>query len=342
MTDYLLEQTNNIENQREQWFRIIHILAKTKLLSLKTDNKELLEKYIKVEDKLNNRFQIYIENDYNSLFSLSGVRKPVVVSRILDHINAQSEQKKALIVIDGMNYWQWNILFDELNKEDFDITQGASFAYIPTITAWSRQAIFKGGKPNLSEDNSKEKELFINYWQKTKLLPRKIHYDRFGVDKSFEPEYISDDINILGLVCNDLDNIMHGTLLGNSQLKSSTNQWISQSNIIQLIQSLLKKQFCIYLTSDHGNIEAKGVKNLNVKDKVGSLSRGKRHIYFENETLQKSFIKEHTDLEYGLNNMTLYLNDNSAFNQENSTIITHGGSHLWEVIVPFVRINEKQ
>ncbi|MCK9331021.1 MAG: BREX-3 system phosphatase PglZ [Candidatus Cloacimonetes bacterium] len=341
LTDYLSEQADNIENQREQWFSIIRILSKAKLLSLDSKNNELLRKYSKVEDKLNKRFQLFIENDYSSLFSLSGVRKPVVVSRILDYINAQPEQRKALIVIDGMNYWQWNILAEILNKENLDITQGASLAFIPTITAWSRQAIFRGEKPNLNEDNSKEKELFTNYWQRQNYLTHKIHYNRFGVANNLDIEEISEEISMLGLVCNDLDDVMHGASLGNVQLKNSTAQWIEQSNIIQLVQDLLKKKFCIYLTSDHGNIEAKGVKNLNLKDKVGTLSRSKRHIYFENEILKESFIKEHPFLEYGLKNMSLYLSDNSAFNQENHTVITHGGSHLWEVIVPFVRINEK-
>jgi hypothetical protein len=87
-----------------------------------------------------------------------------VVSRILEHINAKPAKKKALLVIDGMNYWQWNILAKHYLMLILNFTSNASLAFIPTITAWSRQAIFKGDKPDLSADNSKEAKLFETYW----------------------------------------------------------------------------------------------------------------------------------------------------------------------------------
>jgi hypothetical protein len=340
LIEYLKQQLDIIEDIADQWFKIIQVLSNAKLRYLSSDNSALKSAYQKIENAFNIRFQRFIDNTYGSLFSLSGVRKPVVVSRILEHINAKPSKKKALLVIDGMNYWQWNILSKALTDAGIQYSSNASLAYIPTITAWSRQAIFKGDKPDLATDNSKEAKLFEAYWIKQGVQGYQIAYNKFSVNEPLVLSNISQDTTILGLVCNDLDEIMHGSILGNSQLKMSTEQWIAKSNIVEIILSLRARGFQVYITSDHGNIEAAGLKNLTMKDKVGALSRGKRHLHFTNETLLQSFIDQNPDVEVGKKGLSLYLRKQEAFTTENSQVITHGGSHIWEVIVPFISINE--
>ena len=341
LIEYLKQQLEIIEDIADQWFKIIQVLANAKLKYLLSGNAALKESYLKIESAFNNRFQRFIDNTYGSLFSLSGVRKPVVVSRILEHINARPAKKKALIVIDGMNYWQWNILGKALVDAGLTYSSNASLAFIPTITAWSRQAIFKGEKPDLFEDNSKESKLFQTYWLKNGVPAYQIDYRKFGVNESLFVDSISNDTTILGLVCNDLDDIMHGSILGNSQLKTSTEQWIEKSKIVQSISELKTKGFQIYITADHGSIEAIGLKNLTLKEKVGALSRGKRHLHFTNETLLENFLEQNPNLLLGKKGLSVYLKKQEAFTTENSQVITHGGSHLWEVIVPFISINEQ-
>ncbi len=341
LIEYLKQQLEIIEDIADQWFKIIQVLANAKLKYLLSGNDALKESYLKIESAFNNRFQRFIDNTYGSLFSLSGVRKPVVVSRILEHINARPAKKKALIVIDGMNYWQWNILGRALVDAGLTYSSNASLAFIPTITAWSRQAIFKGEKPDLFEDNSKESKLFQTYWLKNGVPAWQVDFKKFGVNESLSVDSISNDTTILGLVCNDLDDIMHGSILGNSQLKTSTEQWIEKSKIVQSISELKAKGFQIYITADHGNIEAIGLKNLTLKEKVGALSRGKRHLHFTNETLLENFLAQNQNLLLGKKGLSVYLKQQEAFTTENSQVITHGGSHLWEVIVPFISINEQ-
>ena len=341
LIEYLVQQLEIIEDIADQWFKIIQIMANAKLKYLLSENEELKGNYQRIENSFNIRFQRFVDNTYGSLFSLSGVRKPVVVSRILEHINAKPSKKKVLLVIDGMNYWQWNILGKALSNADINFTSNASLAFIPTITAWSRQAIFKGDKPDLSADNSKEAKLFETYWLNQGVPSFQIDFKKFSVNDPIAIESISPDTSILGLVCNDLDDIMHGSILGNGQLKTSTEQWIVKSKIVNTISALKAKGFHVYITSDHGNIEATGLKNLTLKDKLGALSRGKRHLHFTNETLLDSFMELNTNIEVGKKGLSLYLKKQEAFTTENSQVITHGGSHLWEVIVPFISINEQ-
>ncbi len=340
LIEYLKQQLEIIEDIADQWFKIIQIMANAKLKYLLSENEELKGNYQRIENSFNIRFQRFVDNTYGSLFSLSGVRKPVVVSRILEFINAKPAKKKALLVIDGMNYWQWNILGKALSNADMNFTSNASLAFIPTITAWSRQAIFKGDKPDLSADNSKEAKLFEIYWLNQGVPSFQIDFKKFSVNDPIAIENITPDTTILGLVCNDLDDIMHGSILGNGQLKTSTEQWIVKSKIVNTISALKAKGFQVYITADHGNIEATGLKNLTLKDKLGALSRGKRHLHFTNETLLDSFMELNTNIQVGKKGLSLYLKKQEAFTTENSQVITHGGSHFWEVIVPFISIND--
>jgi uncharacterized protein Smg (DUF494 family) len=338
LIEYLSQQLEIIEDIVEHWFKIIQVFANAKIKSLLTGNMGLKSDYQKVEIAFNLRFQRFIDNTYGSLFSLSGVRKPVVVSRILEHINSSPANKKALLVIDGMNYWQWNILREALTDAGIGYSSNASLAYIPTITAWSRQAIFRGDKPDLSTDNSKEAKLFETYWLNHGVPGYQIAFKKFSVNDPLVFDSIPSDCKILGLVCNDLDDIMHGSVLGDNQLRMSTAQWISKSKIVEYISALKTKGFQVYITSDHGNIEATGLKNLTMKDKVGALSRGKRHLNFSNETLLQTFNEQNPALDVGKRGLSLYLKKQEAFTTENNQVITHGGSHLWEVIVPFIII----
>jgi len=339
--EYLNHELTGIEDIADQWFKIIHLLAVAKLKSISTKNELLKDAFRKTEDSFNLRFQRFIENTYNSLFSLSGIRKPILVTRILEHIKSCPSNKKALLVIDGLNYWQWNILSTELAKVDISFSTSATLSYIPSITAWSRQAIFRGEKPDLASDNSKEGVLFETFWQNNGVPAYQVLYKKFGLKDPLSIDLISDDIKIAGLVCNDLDDILHGSILGDLQLKTSTEQWIMKSRIVDLIIALKEKGFQIFITSDHGNIEATGIKNLKIKDKVGTLSRGKRHLQFANELLMNEFIQQNEEITVGKKSLSVYLKNKEAFTIGNSLVITHGGSHFWEVIVPFISINEK-
>ena len=341
LTGYLWQQLEIIEDIPDQWFRIIQVLANAKIRSMATQHQVLRESFNKIETAFNNRFQRFIDNTYGSLFSLSGVRKPVVVSRILEHMNARYAQRKALLVIDGMNYWQWTLLAKALSEASVNFSSNASLAYIPTITAWSRQSIFKGSKPDLSENNSKESKLFETFWTCNNVSHYQVEFRNLSVNEALDVNGISDNVTLLGIVCNDLDNIMHGAVMGNEQLKINTEQWIKKSKIVETIYDLKNSGFQIYLTADHGNIEASGIKNLTIKDKTGALSRGKRHLHFTNETMLQSFREENPGLDIGRRELSVYLRHQEAFTTENTQVITHGGSHFWEVIVPFITIDEK-
>jgi hypothetical protein len=143
---------------------------------------------------------------------------------------------------------------------------------------------------------------------------------------------------MIGIVIKDLDDLMHGTLMGDDQLYLSTKQWIDSGLLINMVLKLKQDGFRVFLTTDHGNIEAVGIKSLKMNEKFGALSRSKRHLRFSNETLKNDFLNRNSTLTLGIDGLSIYLKDKSAFVPENERIITHGGSHFWEVIIPFIEI----
>ena len=85
-------------------------------------------------------------------------------------LSDDSERKVALIVIDGIAIDQWIVLREVLMTQRpwFRFREGAVFAWVPTITSVSRQAIF-AGKPPLYfplsiETTNKEASLWTQFW----------------------------------------------------------------------------------------------------------------------------------------------------------------------------------
>ncbi|MFH0736768.1 MAG: BREX-3 system phosphatase PglZ [bacterium] len=338
ITQNLDERIQIVEDSNEEWFSIIPIIAKAKLKQLQSENTTLIENFAKLEKRINDRFQQFIDNVYWSLFTYGAVKKPILVTRILEYIMLQPHKKKCLIVIDGMNYWQGELVIKELQKKGLNPNMKTTFAYIPTITAWSRQAIFKGNKPDLSENNSKEEQLFYDYWVKNNYSINQIEFLKIGLYKNDDVHSINDAVDILGIVNNDLDDMMHGITLGNIELKNSTQQWVKTSNIFDEINCLAEKGFKVYITTDHGNICASGIGNLKTYNKIGTPSRSKRHLLFTNEIIKERFLEQNKNLNVGIRDNSVYLRNEEAFAVEGTKLITHGGSHFWEVLIPFIEI----
>jgi hypothetical protein len=333
-----LEEVKNMPETHEQWFAMMPVLSNGMLASFETSDEELQKQFSNICHYINQSFQNFVETKYDQLFSLSGAKRPAVVSRILEHIKFNTAPKKALFVIDGINFWQWQIIAERLNEADIQDKSGVTCAYIPTITAWSRQAIFRGAPPDLSMNNSKEEQLFRDYWKAHGYQNYQIGFNRINLTDPSANLDIADSVEVLGIVTNDLDEMMHGAFIGNIHLKQSTELWLEKSSFINQIKRLKLSGYKIFITTDHGSVEATGIKNLKLVDKVGAIKRSKRHIHFANENMLANFLEQNSTLDLGTRNTSVFLKNTEAFTTESALVVTHGGSHFWEVLVPFIEI----
>jgi hypothetical protein len=332
LIDFIRSRTVSIQDQFSEWHELGKTIGEAYCLALTLNDPDKMQQVKDALSALNNRFQRFMHNSYWTLFSLSGSRCPAVISRVLDYIHAQQSAKKALIVIDGMNVWQWHAINQELTEQGISVNQMATLAYLPSITAWSRQALLKGTKPDLEKDNSGEEKLFREYWTGKGYQNYQVVYQRFGVEKPLNVDSLS-SASIMALVCNDLDNLMHGAVMGDEQLLQDTQQWVRKAGLPQIIKTLRNQGYICFITTDHGNIEASAASTLPMSAKNLSTSKSKRHIRFVSNKQAEQFQKDNPGLAIKRRESSLYLTDDTAFIKDGK-VITHGGSHVLELIIP--------
>lgn len=332
--DFLTERIKTISDQYKDWFEIAPKIGELGNAAYELQNKDLLIKYNELLGNINGRFQIFIDNHYDSLFSMSGLRHPITIDKVQDYISASCKNNKiAFIVIDGMNYWQWSLLKHYLIKENLTVEEKTSLSWLPSITAWARQSIFAGRKPNLLIDNSTEGDLFKKYWMENH---QKMHYQvTFEKIKTGQKIHVpAPDVAVAGFVINALDEMMHGNILGYEQLYLNTKLWIEKSGFCKSIKELRNAGFEIYISTDHGNIEAELDLKLNAGQKSLMHSRSKRFIQFDTEEQASSYIENHSEYQLGKKDKSVYFKDANGFGTSGEKVITHGGSHILELMIP--------
>ncbi|NIQ80971.1 MAG: PglZ domain-containing protein, partial [Anaerolineae bacterium] len=93
-------------------------------------------------------------------------------------------------------------------------------------------------------------------------------------------------IRILGLVLDKCDKIMHGMVLGTAGMHNQVSQWSNEGGLCSLVDLLHEHGFSVFLTSDHGNVEARGIGRQN--EGVLTQSRGRRATIYNDQGLRSA------------------------------------------------------
>ena len=295
--------------------------------------------FIATVNKVNVMFQDYIQHSFQQTKNSSAVKKPQIVSKILDHLSFNYlHEKIALIVVDGLAYWQYELLNKILppNRKENVIS-----SWLPSITQLSRQAIFRGGAPekDYRQGPVSENKLWKEYWEIKNVSSHKIRYCHNTVD--FDSLR---DITKFAIVLTDLDERMHNST-DYKDLLHFTQRWIEESGIVEKVEKLQEAGFTIFLTTDHGNIQAKGWRGLKGREKLGtnkSGSRSQRHLEYSDRWLKDEFIDNNPDLKDSITEQegAIYFNSDLSFST-NDKLVTHGGAHILEVLIPFIEIKHE-
>ena len=262
-----------------------------------------------------------------------------------------SDGKVALIVMDGLALDQWIVLRDVLQDQRprLRFREGAVFAWVPTITSVSRQAIF-AGKPPLYFPASilgtdREPSSWRQFWEDQGVPSRAVDYAKGLGDGPLDRvgEILSrTDIRALGLVVDKVDKIMHGMELGTAGMHNQVRQWAGEGFMAGLLDLLLGDGFSVFLTSDHGNIEAVG--GGRPSEGVVADVRGERARIYSDTVLRSRVREQFTDaVEWpaiGLPEdcLALLAPARTAFVRRGERIVGHGGASLEEVVVPWIEI----
>lgn len=361
LLDSIEKTLPTVEARHTEWLHFAYRWAELVALELESDTtlpdgyRERLEA---LRSRIDSALTSWVVKRYPSLINLPPA-PPVMVHHIPRFIarslGDDRRTKIAFLLVDGLALDQWIALREVLAELDSALRfrENAVFAWIPTITSVSRQAAFASKPPIYFPESihttDKEPELWTQFWVDQGLTQHEVAYAK-GLgdgDQDEASELLSQPrLRVVGLVIEKVDRIMHGMELGSAGMHNQVRQWARQGFMRDLLGLLQTQDFQVYLASDHGNIEARGV-GRPAEGAVADL-RGERVRVYSDPRLRAGIKERFPDsLEWpsvGLpeDYLALIAPNRAAFVRAGETLVGHGGISVEELIVPFIEVRRKQ
>jgi len=203
--------------------------------------------------------------------------------------------------------------------------------------------------PESIHSTDKEAFLWAQFWADQGLTGHAVTYAKGLGDGNIDKvrELLSHPkIRIAGFVIDKVDKIMHGMELGAAGMHNQVRQWAMQGFMSSLIDLLIDQNFQIFLSSDHGNVEANGC-GRPAEGAVADI-RGERVRVYPDDLL-RSGVKERFPeaIEWpslGLPDdyLALLAPRRKAFIRNGETIVGHGGISIEELVVPLIQIERRE
>lgn len=380
----LLEQLKNTipaaDNSYKDWLHFAELWAELVMLRQQTSDhltETDLREYESAHLTVETRFADWLLDRYHTLHNQPIHHGPVMGHHIPTYLASWRRQSSghariALIVVNGLAFDQWMVIRQVWQKQEHPwvFQTGSLFAWVPTLTSIARQSIFSGQPPYLFPDSwqttNKEGKQWQKFWQQYGVPLTSIGYARnlgrtlsdlpadgqqLSTGTTLEPEVLSllenPRMQIIGLVINTVDNIMHGMQLGTAGMHQQLRLWFTgQQYLTKLVRRLLDENFTIFLTADHGNVAARGIGRPN--EGVLVETRGQRaRIYTDPVFLDmarqqnpEAVVWPNIGLPSDIGVLLAPRLD--AFLDANVQAVCHGGIALEEIVVPFIQITRKE
>ena len=351
----------SVESRHQEWQSFAPRWAQLMALRHGLDAESLSEtrsSFEELRDRVDEAFLTWTRERFDTLHN-QPASPPVMVHQIprllARHLEETRTGKVALLVMDGLAFDQWVVLHAVLRGQRAKLwfREGAVFAWIPTLTMVSRQACFAGRPPLYFpasiHTTDKEPRAWTRFWEDEGLTPTEIGYEKNIRDlpdlERVEQVVSHPRIRAIGLVVDKVDRIMHGMELGSAGMHNQVRQWAEQGMLAGVLDILMKRGFKVWLTADHGNIEASGCG----RPAEGSTAdlRGERVRVYSDFALRARVHERFPDAiawpPTGLpqDYLPLIAPRREAFVRQGDALVGHGGVTVEEVIVPFVRIEQR-
>lgn len=361
--DGLIEATPTAAASHKDWSefakRYGEILARTHGLPGTEGSEHLpvIRERIKIlQAKSDERLQAWVRRGgFADAVLQPAVSEPVVLYRVPDYLRRRREKgeaKIALLVFDGLALDQWVHIRESLtsvgNKYSFD--ERTSFAWLPTVTSVSRQALFSGMKPREFDDSidrtDKEESLWKTFWHNGGVNSSDVMYRR-ALSHVEQLDALDADLKdrrpkVVGLVIDEVDDRLHKER-SKKDVAMWISNWLKTGFVDRLFSLLLDKGYHIYLTADHGNVESTGVGRPS--QGVIAETRGERvRVYRSEPLLADSAAAYPTTVRFDIaglpaNFLALFAGRRTAFVPVGEQVVVHGGVSVEELIVPFVKVS---
>ena len=344
--------------RHESWLRFASVWAEVIALAHEPDRRpspSQQRQFDTLQTRMDAVFAGWLGSRYAGLANLPPAppvmlhHVPRSLARELGRGAKDANKRVALIVVDGLALDQWVVMRQELAKQRprWRFRESTVFAWVPTVTSVSRQAVFAGTPPFLFPKSihhtNKEEALWRLFWADENIAG--VGYMKGLGDPPFDDVAATVEppsLRVVGLVVDKVDRIMHGMELGTAGMHNQVRQWAALGHFATLLDLLFAGRFRVFLTADHGNIEAAGCGRPN-EGAVADL-RGERVRVYSDEGLRRSVAERFPEgwqwpadgLPGGY--LPLLAPGRSAFVGEGERVVAHGGVCLEELVVPFVEV----
>ena len=330
----------------KDWITIMEYLAEYKYsaISIGKEQDELVR-------EVNLVFQSWMEDHYHSLTSLPPYPKPKLVHHIPHVVNnsKHNDEKIALIVLDGMSYFEWLSVRSYLKDNGFSFDENGVFAWVPTLTSVSRQAIFSGKVPLTFAKSifstASEEKLWKAFWEEQGVLKQYVTYQKGLGTETYDKAKIKGlsrkATKVFGAVVDVIDQFSHHAVLGEKSVFSQLQLWLESNYLKNLLTDLYRAGFTIYITSDHGNTKATGIGRISegvLVDQKGERVRVYRDRTIYDDSANKLPVIKWSNIGLPDDYHVLIAQYGQAFVPRGQDVITHGGISIEEVVVPFVKV----
>jgi hypothetical protein len=310
-----------------------------------------------VRQQLDVVFLAWVQSRYAGLHNQPAL-PPVMLHHVpralAHHREGNGSGKVALIVVDGLALDQWIVLREVLHTQRPALIyrEHAVFAWLPTITSVSRQALFAGKLPlyfpRSIHTTDREPALWTQFWTDQGLTAQEVGYLKGLGDGTIDAVatlVTRLTMRVVGLVVDKVDRIMHGMELGAAGMHNQVHQWTTQGYMAQLLDLLLNHGFQVTITADHGNIEAVGCG----RPREGAVAdiRGERVRVYPDSSLramvQGGFPETIAWPTIGLPGdfLPLMAPGRRAFINPSDRVVAHGGISIEELVVPMIHVERR-
>jgi len=344
----------------EQWQAVARAWAELDRLRYDPDlalGAALQKAILRLQKGLDAAFLDWLRRRYGPLGS-QRLPVPHHVHHVPHYVAYQRRQggtdRVALLVLDGMALadWAWVGSTWRARHPNWCFGEHLLLAQIPTITAVSRQALVGGLRPadfTATLDTSRaEPKRWADFWAREGLSADACPHVHLALERTGPPpEVDSARTRALCLTYSKIDDMVHDATLGMRGFRASLGVWLEEHSrkLEGLIDGLLDRRFVVYVTSDHGHVQARGfgqpAEGLTVD------TRGRRaRVYSDRHaaiSVQQGFSRTVLWSHDGLlpdDVWVLMPEGRKAFDTFDEITVTHGGLTLDEVVVPFVTITQ--
>lgn len=282
-------------------------------------------------------FVTWLQLNYELAMTATGPRS-LSLPKLVNQLDEECGDTPLLLaVVDSLGLRAWQVVKRVWLADGIFQTyeERSAFAVLPTITSFSRRAIFEGKLPAQ-----------FGAERHTQALERKMWKNRFGECADYfapvEHLGISDAFATkrqrIAVVDVQWDKKGHAIDPRFDTIEEEAEKWAERSDMRRVIQQALLQGYRVILTSDHGHVACKGIGRPNTGETVSE--RSKRCMVFKSAPLREQYAPPSTiawtpvGLDHNMH--PLFTSGFDSFDYVGSRGVSHGGLSLEEAIVPVI------